>query len=143
MSCAESISFFTAVIAVCALGWQIYQSNKQSKMQTFMTYTQRYQDILINLPVGVESIEFKFPVEKEEKELILRWLRAYFDLCSEEYFLNKNGLIQNEAWNLWEGGMKDSLKKPAFKEAWEELQSNQYYHKEFAGYIKKIIGNNA
>ena len=140
MDAANYIAGGTGLIAVLALSWQVHLSNKQSKMQTFLTYTQRYQDIIINLPVGVESDSFSIEgLEEKERERILRWLRAYFDLCSEEYYLNKNKLVDKKAWQLWESGMTDSLKKPAFVNAWKAIQSNKYYHHEFAGYIEQII----
>jgi len=115
MDITHYISLGAVSVAVAALAWQVYLSNRQSKMQTFLTYTQRYQDILINLPIGVESDNFSIEnLEEKEREHILRWIRAYFDLCSEEYFLNKNKLLDENAWQLWESGMTHSLKKPAF-----------------------------
>ena len=131
-----------AIIAVLALCWQIIQSNRQSRMQSFLIYTQRYQDILINLPIGVESKNFTLDKDEKEREHMLRWLRAYFDLCSEEYHLHKTGLIQKKVWNLWEAGMKDSLQKPAFVEAWKEIQANNYYNKKFSNFIAGLIQNN-
>ena len=140
MSAAEYISLGAVFVAVLALAWQVHLSNNQSKMQTFLTYTQRYQDIVINLPIGVESDDFSLDgLEGKEREELLRWLRAYFDLCSEEYYLNKNKLVDAKAWQLWQSGMTDSLKKPAFIEAWRTVQSNNYFHHEFASYIQNII----
>ena len=141
MGATDLIALGAAVIAICALSWQVYANSRQSRMQTFLSYTQRYQEILITLPIGVESVDFILE-EKEEKEReqILRWLRAYFDLCSEEFYLNNNRLVNKEVWNLWQMGMADSLKKPAFIYAWKKIQSNNYYHPEFAAYIDGLIG---
>ena len=140
MDIKDYIALAAVVVAVGAMAWQLRLSNKQSKMQTFLTYTQRYQDIIINMPVGIESDNFSIEnLEEKEREHLLRWLRAYFDLCSEEYFLNQNKLVDTNAWQLWESGMTDSLKKPAFIKAWTEIQKNKYFHQEFAGYIEKII----
>ena len=79
----------------------------------------------------------------KEKEDILRWLRAYFDMCSEEYYLHDNELVDEKVWNLWEAGIVDSLKKPAFVKAWGLIQSNKYFHHKFATYIEKIIDSQA
>lgn len=146
MNPAEYISLGAVFVAVLALAWQVHLSNNLSKMQTFLTYTQRYQDIVINLPIGVESERFSIEgMEDKEREQILRWLRAYFDLCSEEYYLKNNKLVDEKVWQLWEAGMTDSLRKPAFMEAWTAVQSNNYYHRDFANYINNIISqyNNA
>lgn len=56
-------------------------------------------------------MSFHLMLSVMNKEEILRWIRAYYDLCSEEYHLNK------KIWKLWDAGMKDSLKKPAFIDA--------------------------
>jgi hypothetical protein len=140
MNITEIISLTAVVVAILALGWQIRTSNKQSKMQTFLTYTERYQEIVLNLPIGMESEDFSIEnFDEKTQEKILKWLRAYFDLCSEEYYLKNNRLIDKEAWRLWESGMKDSLKKPAFIQSWRIIQTNKYFHKDFAGYIEGII----
>jgi len=37
--------------------------------------------------------------------------------------------------------MADSPRKPAFAEAWKAIQANDYFHHEFATYIKNIINH--
>lgn len=54
------------IIAILALVWQIHQSNKQSKMHFFTIYAQRYQDIVITLPVGLKSNEFSLDAFGDE-----------------------------------------------------------------------------
>jgi len=136
---SDYIALSAALVAVAALCWQVRESNKQSKMQTFLTYTQRYQDVLVNLPIEIENSTFKPSEDEKEKEITLRWLRAYFDLCSEQYYLSRRKLIDLVVWHRWQGGMRDYLKKPAFLWAWEEIQSNGYYHGEFASFIEGLI----
>jgi len=143
MSISNCIALVAAFVAIAALIWQIWQSNKQSKMHTFLTYTQRYQDILVNLPIEIESSSFQPSEDSKVNEENLRWLRAYFDLCSEEYYLHTENLIDNRVWKLWRGGIKDSLKKPAFLWAWSEVQSNNYYHGKFASFIDGLVNENA
>lgn len=139
MKISDYIALCAAIVAIVALAWQIWTSNKQSKMHTFLAYTQRYQDIVKNFPIGVESKDFELSKEKNEKESLLRWMRSYFDLCSEEYYLNENKFIDNKVWILWEGGIKDSISKPAFVQAWNIIQDNGYYDSKFANYINDLI----
>jgi len=139
MDISDYIALTAALIAIAALFWQIRTSNQQSKMQTFLVYTQRYQDILLNLPSGIEASDFDMADGVEDKEVFLRYLRAYFDLCSEQFYLHEKGFIDDKVWALWQGGMRDSLKKPAFKQAWVEIQSHDYYHNKFAEYIEGLI----
>jgi len=134
------LALISTLIALFTLARQIYISNKQSKIKTFFTYTQRYQDIVVNLPLNIKSNDFSInKLEKKEKEHLLIWLRAYFNLCSEEYYLNKKKLVDSDIWELWELGIHDSLKLIAFQDAWKELKNNEYYEKDFSNYINNMI----
>jgi hypothetical protein len=31
----------------------------------------------------------------------MRYMKVYFDLCDEECYLNKNGLIEKRGWEKW------------------------------------------
>jgi len=61
----------------------------------------------------------------------MRYMRAYIDLCFEEYTLNKKGFIDADLWSIWEGGMKTAFSKPAFKQAWRAVQGDTEYGPEF------------
>jgi len=116
------------------------QNACQSRMQTFLAYTQRYQDIIVNLPVDVESDTYSLDeLPEADKDDFLRWLRSYYDLCSEEFYLNDEKMLDRKVWRLWEAGMRDSLKKPAFSQAWRAIQGNGYYDAKFARYIEGIL----
>ena len=53
-------------------------------------------------------------------------MRLYFDLCSEEFYLRSQGVIDDEAWMLWIEGMKMAMKREKFKTAWKSMSA--YYH---------------
>jgi hypothetical protein len=77
MKVPDIISLGAVLVAFGALIWQMRQTNKQARLQNFSTYTQRYENIMLNLPIAVESNEFTFDsFSTEEKETILRWLRG-------------------------------------------------------------------
>lgn len=142
MDIADYIALGAVFVALIALIRQMYLHDKQSKIHTYLTYTQRYQEIAIHLPIGVEADGFSLEkYSTDEKEEILRWLRAYFDMCSEEFYLHDNELVDEQVWCLWEAGIVDSLKKPAFVKSWGLIQSNKYFHNKFATYIENIINN--
>ena len=119
------IETWILILAVCTLIWQVYESNKQSKMHFFTIYTQRYQDIVINFPTDMDSDEFSLStLDKKERESLLRWIRAYYLLCSEEYHLYHDGLVDKEVWKLWEAGMTVAFRNSVYKEAWGLIQSS-------------------
>ncbi|NTU49692.1 MAG: hypothetical protein HGA87_02145 [Desulfobulbaceae bacterium] len=139
MDLAELISTGAVIVAIAALAYQIYQSNIQARLQNFTNYTQRYQDIFLNLPIDIESNSYNLDkLDKDKKEETLRWIRAYFDLCSEEFYLNQNRYLDKNVWILWEAGMRDCMKKAAFKQAWQIIQGEGYYSEEFGNFISHI-----
>lgn len=134
-----AISTITMLAAVGALVWAMIQFSKQSQMNTFLTYTQRYQEIMMHFPIDFEKPGFTIKsVNPEEREDLLRWIRAYFDLCSEEYHLSKEGFVCERVWKLWEGGMVDSLRADLFLESWLILQREGYYAEDFSNYVDQI-----
>jgi hypothetical protein len=137
MTPAEFISLVSILVALGTLIWQTKQRTDQLRLQNFASYTDRYQKIMLNLPIAIESQNFDLnALNTDQKEQTLRWLRAYFDLCSEEYYLRENGLVADKVWKLWKAGMSASIRKPAYRQGWEILQTNQYYSKEFDEFIR-------
>ena len=65
-------------------------NNKNTRLAFFSEYTKRYQDIILNFPENIIDDNFKFDsLSKVERDKTMRYMRVYFDLCSEEYFLYK------------------------------------------------------
>jgi len=96
----------SAIAIVMAVIWNIIQSwlmNKQLKIQNdqirtdlFAEYTKRYQEIILHLPINIDEEEFELSkLSKSEIDQTIRYIRVYFDLCSEEFFLHeKKGLTK-------------------------------------------------
>ncbi|CAA6828433.1 MAG: Unknown protein [uncultured Sulfurovum sp.] len=133
------VGIFTLFLGVLTIYLQHRTQKKQFKLQTFYAYTQRYQDIIINLPIDIESDSYDITSKHQEENL--RWFRAYFDLCSEEYFLSKEKLIDEHVWNLWKQGMQSSFNKPAFSNAWKQIPTNDYYCEEFQNFFFNLTSN--
>ncbi|QIZ77543.1 hypothetical protein [Ferrimonas lipolytica] len=133
-------------VAVCmtafGLLYTIHSFNKQQKLIVFMDYTKRYQDICLNLPENINETEFSFDdLDKNTKEKTLRYMRAYFDLCSEEYHLYLQKHIHKNTWKEWESGIQFALSKTAFRSAWEILQLDTIYYSDFSKFVDKTINN--
>ena len=136
MDLANAIAVAAVVVALLALIWQAREASRQARLLTFTSYTERYQQIMLNLPSDIESESFDVgALDDGEREVTLRWLRAYYDLCSEEHHLWNLRWVDRRVWNLWSAGMRDSMRRPAFKFAWRQLQAFQYYPKEFGEFV--------
>lgn len=107
---------------------------RQIRLTLYAEYTKRYQEIIFRFPVDIFKNDFSYDNYLVEKEAILRNMRVYFDLCSEEYFLRNK--LDNKVWKEWENGMIATFKCPAFKTAWEIFNSDKIdYFDTFKTYI--------
>ncbi len=138
----ELFQYLGLLVAVCALLWSVWESGKQSKLHFFTIYTGRYHEISIHFPVDIESESFTFEkLDKETQESLLKWIRAFYNLCSEEHYLFTTKQAPKRAWKLWEDGMKSSFPKPAFKESWKTLSKYGYFDKQFVDFVEDIQNN--
>ena len=135
----EKVAVFMTAIGLL---YTIHSFNKQQKLIVFMDYTKRYQEICLNLPENINETEFSFEsLDKDTKEKTLRYMRAYFDLCSEEYHLYLQKHIHKNTWKEWESGVQFSLSKTAFRSAWEILQLDTIYYSDFSKFVDNTIKN--
>lgn len=54
------------------------------------------------------------------------YIRLYFDLCSEEFYLHTKGMIEDYVWELWTDGMRTAMRQRSYKASWKLL--GQYYN---------------
>jgi len=136
----NAIAVGSVAVALAALAYQVWQERKSQHLQMFTEYTRRYQEIMLQFPSDVLSSGFVLSdVEDCERERIIRYMRAYFDLCSEEYYLNVERILKRDVWDLWESGMRYGFSRPAFQQAWEVLQKDKYYFDEYASYVNQCM----
>ena len=102
---------------------------KQSRMSLFAEYTRRYQDIIIRMPESVYLGHF----DTKNTEVV-GFMRLYFDLCSEEYWLNEEKMLPERTWDIWVEGMHTTLKQKSFREAWKYLSG--HYDEDFARFFR-------
>jgi hypothetical protein len=135
-------SIIGVLITVIALLFTVLSFKKQLQLHFFSEYTKRYQEIVLNFPVSFNADDFDYgSLKPDDRDKALRYVRAYFDLCSEEYFLKRKGHIDIETWKEWEAGMRLAFSKTAFLEAWEILQLDSTYYSEFAKFVHEIMPN--
>ena len=131
------ISFLTALVAVITLVVQNRAAAKQLRLQNFMEYTRRYQEIILNFPETINEPTFKLVnLTDGVREKTMRYMRAYFDLCYEEFILHEKKFIDDTFWKIWKGGMEAAFAKPAFKQAWEAISKDSSFGPEFVGFVQ-------
>ncbi|EJA7342727.1 TPA: hypothetical protein JG809_004765 [Vibrio parahaemolyticus] len=131
-----------AFVTAAGLLYTIKSFNKQQKLIVFMDYTKRYQEICLNFPENINEPDFCFDkLEDKVQEKTLRYMRAYFDLCSEEYHLFLQKHIDKATWKEWESGIQFALSKKAFRDAWSKLELDTIYYADFSSFVAKTIKN--
>jgi hypothetical protein len=123
---SEPYAHWATVLAFIAAGFagyfayeQLELANEQRKWQNYnemnVRYAELYKSITPEIASGCQQDDFeKLPPETK------RWVRQYFDLYSEEYWLYLNKLIPEEMWTRRiHGGVRVNLNKyPALVEGY-------------------------
>ncbi len=141
---ADWISLSGAIataIGVFVVWRQTGKLTQQITLQNYSDYTKRYQEIILNFPEDVNDSSFNLHGHTDYKKT-MRYMRAYFDLCFEEWNLHSRKLIDHETWSVWSDGIKTSLSKPAFVQAWSVVSNSSRYGKEFSNFISVAIARN-
>ena len=141
---ATCSGFGMLAYTIISLRTSVEQFNEQIQMNVFMDYTKRYQEIVLNFPKSINNKNFDYEkidadIEKNMKikEKTLRYMRAYFDLCSEEYFLHNEGKIDDNTWREWESGIKYTFSKTAFKKGWKIISLDVKYYPKFFNFVEE------
>ena len=119
---------------------QLKAYNKNLKLNFFADYTKRYQEIILNFPESINRSDFEFDqLEENVRNITMRYMRAYFDLCSEEYDLKRAGYIEDSIWDYWKLGIEFAYSKRAFRDAWGIIKLDTIYYPEFSSWIERIV----
>jgi len=124
------VALVGVAVAAVALWVQIRALRKQLVLQTYSDYTKRYQEIILHFPEDINQSDFDLS-SRDDRSDVMRYMRAYYDLCYEEHDLSKRRLIDKQIWLSWLGGMQFALSKPAFRQAWEQIKTDTQYAEDF------------
>jgi hypothetical protein len=138
------IAFGATLVALVALWDQRQAAIKQLKLQNFIEYTKRYQEIILNFPENINEPTFDIgSLQKQEKDKLMRYMRCYFDLCYEEFTLAAKKILDHDLWKMWEEGIKAALSKSAFQQAWNKIKIDTSYDTKFNKFINELTQKNA
>ena len=135
MELANIIQLGILIVAVAAIICNQIIANRQNKLQMYAEYTKRYQDIFLKMLDEIIDGTAKVYA------ITTKYMRLYFDLCSEEYHLWKDKAIANKVWELWIEGMQTECAPPLFKQSWDVLKD--YYGQDFQHFFERNIINHS
>lgn len=128
------LNVLVTAIGVVVVYSQLRQLSRQIELQHFSDYTKRYQEIILHFPEDINSLDFVL-TGRSDYTSTMRYLRAYFDLCFEEWYLHNKQFINRDTWSLWKGGIETALSKPAFQQGWLLVKTDTRFGKQFEAFI--------
>lgn len=133
MEIADYTQLGLLIVAIVSIFVTQQRDAKQRKLQIFAEYTRRYQDIFMNMPDDIYNGTAKIDTRTK------RFMRLYFDLCSEEYHLWQDGTVPDNVWQLWLEGMQIACNHQIYKNSWDAIKGE--YSREFWQYFEKNVIN--
>ena len=112
---ASIATAFGVIFAAC----QLWLSKRLAQVTFEDSLDQQYRNLAMQIPVdvllGKNSPENNY---SDIREIIFN----YLDLCNEQVYLRKKKRVSETRWKEWSEGIEFNLRKPAFKEIWEEVK---------------------
>lgn len=106
---ATVLALIAAIIGGCVAYAQLKLANEQRRWQNYNEMNVRYAELYKNIPIDIASGCSTDNFENLPSET-KRWVRQYFNLYSEEYWLYLNKLIPDEMWTKRiHGGVRVNL----------------------------------
>ena len=141
MEATSIIALVISVLTIAITIWNVSRTNqltmKNHQTIIFSEYTRRYQDILLRMPDSMFLHKGNLTLTPD----VCKYLTIYFDLCSEEFHLHKNGDIPDDIWENWVEGMRITMKPPIYRTGWKLLSST--YNEDFIHFMHQKIFSNS
>ena len=102
------------------------QRQRSERLQFYAYFWNRFDRLLDEFPLRVFEPDFTLD-EAEDRETLMVNMRSYFNLCAQEYFMYRQGVIEEEIWHNWEVGLIHCMNLPAFREAYFKLNAMSAY----------------
>lgn len=127
------------IVSILALWKQMRKLSDQLMIQQFSDYTKRYQEIILHFPEDINENSFVLS-NRMDYDQVMRYMRAYFDMCYEQWFLNTRTLLDEKMWADWKLGMGSAFSKPALRQAWRIIKEDSNFGIGFEGFVNGLLG---
>lgn len=114
----QTIGSLVTAAGVGIAARQLFHSQQQARSSFEDQLSAQYREISRRLPIEA------LLGENLERDVQLRALPDfyhYFDLSNEQAYLHRHGRVRPDTWREWLEGIEQNLARPAFKEAWREV----------------------
>jgi hypothetical protein len=111
---------------------------RQINAEILMKYAERYEHILDKFPHDALFARFDSRALPPQSAQLTLCLLKYLNLCSEEFYLWKNGYLAKSVWVVWEGDLKRMIASPLVQRSWPLLRGEYLSHLDFIEYVERI-----
>jgi len=122
-----------SLVATGAVVYSLIVLRNQLRLQVFLEYTRRFDEI--EFPEGA-FVEPWPRLTKKRARKAERAFRKYFDLCSQEWWLHQSVKIESRVWEVWARGMADIVATAGGRHAWQTIRPE--YQNVFPGFASLI-----
>lgn len=122
-----------SLVATGAVVYSLIVLRNQLRLQVFLEYTRRFDEI--EFPEGA-FVEPWPRLTKKRARKAERAFRKNFDLCSQEWWLHQSGKIESRVWEVWARGMADIVATAGGRHAWQTIRPE--YQNVFPGFASFI-----
>jgi hypothetical protein len=124
------------------LALSIYQViplfRRQTDVDVFLSYTQRYNEIMSLWPKKTWGYRFDQDLIPEEDDEATLAVLQYLNLCSEEYHPFSRGLLSREVWGIWEGEIIRTLASQLMRREWSKLRDEYSSFPAFMAFVERV-----
>jgi hypothetical protein len=143
---AAGAEIAAVIVAAGAIIVAVRSVRDQLWLHTFSEYTRRYADIVNDLPTAARQPNsgFEFSTaDHETQETLLRALRAYLNLCSEEFYLHSRRKIDDDTWGIWREGIEETMRLPWLRTTWQTMRQEYSYFEPFCAFVDDCVADKA
>ena len=147
MTLSDAVSYATlASIVIAAFGvwWAVKTYRGQMNAQLFLAFTDRYEGLMRDAPP--EFRKWRLNIDATPAELtqdVRASILAYLNLCSEEYYLWRNGYLDHAIWRIWNDELERTLRSDLVKKEWPNLKAEFQSYGHFCDFVDRAHGKDA
>jgi hypothetical protein len=137
-----AVQIAAVVVAAAALIVTLRGVRRQLWLSTFADYTKRYSEIVDEIPLAARLRPGSFSLamlDGQERERVVCVAVRYLNLCSEEFHLHSEGIIDARTWRIWESEMKSFLERRWIAEAWVMIRAEYDSYPEFHSFVSGFV----
>lgn len=135
-------AIITLVLTAAALLFGLWSFGKQMNCQVFLAYNERYERVIRAFPPG--SLESRLRLGEtlpERSEELSICLLRYFNLCSEEFFLYRQGFLSKKIWAIWEPEIIRMFRSPVLRREWQRIRVESKAYPDFFAFVERAQAN--